>query len=66
MIVPKPDRPPNRIREALPDEERLTEDEMARRKLGPRGVPSAPDTATMTRQSGKNVPKRGAFDGHTQ
>jgi hypothetical protein len=29
MIVPKPDRPPNRIREALPDEERLTEDEMA-------------------------------------
>jgi len=66
MIVPKPDRPPNRIREAIPDEERLTEDEMARRKLGPRGVPGAPDTATMTRQSAKNVPKSGAFDGHTQ
>ena len=66
MIVPKPDRPPSRIREALPDEERLTEDEMARRKLGPRGVPGAPDTATMTRQSEKNVPKRGAFDGHTE
>jgi hypothetical protein len=65
MIVPKPDRPPNRIREALPDEERLTEDEMARRKLGPRGVPGAPDTATMTRQSEKNVPKSGVFDGHT-
>ena len=66
MIVPKPDRPPNRIREALPDEERLAEDEMARRKLGPRGVPGAPDTATMTRQSAKNVPKSGTFDGHTQ
>ena len=65
MIVPRPDRPPNRIREALPDEERLTEDEMARRRLGPRGVPGAPDTATMTRQSEKNVPKSGAFDGHT-
>jgi hypothetical protein len=48
------------------EEERLTEDEMARRKLGPRGVPSAPDTATMTRQSAKNVPKSGAFDGHTE
>jgi hypothetical protein len=64
MMVPKPDRPPNS--EALPDEERLTEDEMARRKLGPRGVPGAPDTATMTRQSEKNVSKRGAFDGHTE
>ena len=40
--------------------------EMARRKLGPRGVPGASDTATMTRQSEKNVPKRGAFDGHTE
>jgi hypothetical protein len=48
------------------EQERLTEDEMARRKLGPRGVPGAPDTATMTRQSAKNVPKRGAFDGHTE
>jgi len=57
---------PNRIREVIRDEERLTEDEMARRKLGPRGVPSAPDTATMTRQSAKNVPKSGAFDGHTE
>ena len=66
-MTAKPDGPPNRIREATRDEERLTEDEMARRKLGPRGVPSAPDTAaTMTRQSAKNVPKRGAFDGHTE
>ena len=66
MMTAKADRPPNRIREAARDEERLTEDEMARRKLGPRGVPGAPDTATMTRQSVKNVPKRGAFDGHTE
>ena len=66
MIAAKPDGPPNRIRGATRDEERLTEDEMARRKLGPRGVPGAPDTATMTRQSAKNVPKRGAFDGDTE
>ena len=66
MMAAKADRPPNRIREAIRDEERLTEDEMARRKLGPRGVPGAPDTATMTRQSAKNVPNSGAFDGHTE
>jgi hypothetical protein len=66
MMTAKPDGPPNRIREATRDKERLTEDEMARRKLGPRGVPNAPDTATMTRQNAKNVPKRGAFDGHTE
>jgi len=65
-MAAKADGRPNRIREVIRDEERLTEDEMALRKLGPRGVPSAPDTATMTRQSAKNVPKRGAFDGHTE
>jgi len=43
----------------------LTEDEIARRKLGPRGVPGAPDTATMTPQYEKNLPKEGEFDGHT-
>jgi Bacterial protein of unknown function (DUF937) len=47
------------------EQERLTEDEMATVKLGPRGVPNEPGTATMTRQSEKNVPKRGAFDGST-
>jgi hypothetical protein len=47
------------------EEERLTEDEMARRKLGPRGVPNAPDTATMTSQAKKNLPECDAFDGHT-
>jgi spore coat protein CotH len=46
-------------------EERLTEDEIARRKLGPRGVPGGPDTAKMTPQQEKNIPKTGVFDGHT-
>ena len=47
------------------DEERLTEDEIARRKLGPRGVPGGPDTSKMTPQQKKNIPKTGEFDGHT-
>jgi hypothetical protein len=47
------------------EEERLTEDEIARRKLGPRGVPNEPDTATMTSQAKKNLPKSGTFDGST-
>jgi hypothetical protein len=47
------------------EDERLTEDEMARRKLGPRGVPGGPDTAKMTPQQAKNIPKTGDFDGHT-
>lgn len=47
------------------EEERLTEDEIARRKLGPRGVPGAKDTAEMTRQEEQQLPKSGEFDGHT-
>jgi hypothetical protein len=47
------------------DQERLTEDESARRILGPRGVPGEPDTAKMTPQQAKNIPKTGEFDGHT-
>ena len=50
---------------ATREEERLTEDEMARRKLGPRGVPGGEDTAKMTKQAEKNIPKTGHFDGHT-
>jgi hypothetical protein len=34
--------------------ERLTEDESARRKLGPRGVPGGQDFAKMTPQQEKN------------
>ena len=47
------------------EEDRLTEDEIARIKLGPRGVPGGQDTAKMTPQQEKNIPKTGAFDGHT-
>ena len=55
----------DKVRGATREEERLTEDEIARRRLGPRGVPGAPDTATMTPQYEKNLPKEGEFDGHT-
>ena len=48
----------------IPNEERLTEDEIARRKLGPRGVPGGEDLAKMTPQQEKNMPKEGEFDGH--
>jgi hypothetical protein len=47
------------------DENRPTEDDLARQKLGPRGVPGGPDTATMTPQREKKMPKSGDFDGHT-
>jgi hypothetical protein len=50
---------------AIREEERLTEDDIARRNLGPRGVPGAPDTAKMTPQQEKNIPRTGDFDGHT-
>ncbi len=46
------------------DEERLTEDEMARRKLGPKGIPGQEDSAKMTPQQKKNFLKEGEFDGH--
>src|SRR6478735_9015046 len=48
------------------EEDRQTEDEIARKRLGPRGVPGAPDTARMTPQEGKNIPMSGEFDGHTR
>lgn len=54
----------DKVRKAR-DEERLTEDEMARRKLGPRGIPGGKDTAEMTRQEEQQLPKSGEFDGHT-
>jgi hypothetical protein len=62
MMTKTSDKPSDKI--ATREEERLTEDEIARRKLGPRGVPGAPDTATMTPQYDKNLPKEGEFDGH--
>lgn len=54
-----------KLREATPEEERETEDQMARRKLGPRGVPGAADPAKMTPQQEKELPQAGDFDGHT-
>jgi hypothetical protein len=47
------------------EEDRLTEDEIARKKLGPRGVPGAPDPAKMTPQRKEETPESGEFDGHT-
>ena len=64
-MMTTPDQPSDKIREVPREEERLTEDEIARRKLGPRGVPGAPDTATITPQYRKNLPEVGEFDGHT-
>jgi hypothetical protein len=51
--------------EATREEDRPSEDEIARKKLGPQGVPGASDTAKMTPQAEKQLPKSGAFDGHT-
>jgi len=53
------------MKPAIREDERLTEDEIARRKLGPRGVPGGEDFAKMTPQQEKNIPKSGVFDGHT-
>jgi hypothetical protein len=39
---------------AIPEEERETEDQMARRELGPRGEPGKPDPARMTPQARKS------------
>lgn len=46
------------------EEDRLTEDEIARRKLGPRGVPGEPSPVVLTPQREKKLPKAGDFDGH--
>jgi hypothetical protein len=47
------------------DEERPTEDTLAREKLGPRGIPNGPGAPQMPPQQKKNVPESGEFDGHT-
>ncbi len=56
---------PWKIRRAIREEERQTEDQMARRELGPRGVPGGADTAVMTSQREGKTPRSGEFDGHT-
>jgi len=47
------------------DDKRPTEDELARDKLGPQGVPKKPDQGKMTPQQEEQTPKSGEFDGHT-
>ncbi len=47
------------------EDERPTEDDLARRELGPRGIPGGEDKAKMTPQREKKTPKPGKFDGHT-
>ena len=54
-----------KIRQEIPEEDRETEDQMARRKLGPRGVPGGADNTAATPQREKELPLSGEFDGHT-
>jgi hypothetical protein len=47
------------------EDDRPSEDDIARKKLGPRGIPGEPSPAKMTPQREKKTPKSGEFDGHT-
>jgi hypothetical protein len=47
------------------EDDRPTEDDLVREKLGPRGIPGQPDPPRMTPQQKKNMPEVGEFDGHT-
>ncbi len=58
-------RSEQKMKSGTREEDRLTEDEIARKTLGPRGVQGARDPAKMTPQEEKNIPKAGDFDGHT-
>ena len=49
----------------IPEEDRPTEDDIAREKLGPRGVATPANAPKMTPQREKKTPKSGKFDGHT-
>jgi hypothetical protein len=53
------------MKPATREDERQTEDETARRNLGPSGVAGDEDTAKMTPQQAKNISTTGEFDGHT-
>jgi hypothetical protein len=52
-------------RQGIREEDRQTEDDKARKELGPRGVPEDNDSAKLTPQRKKKTPKSGSFDGHT-
>jgi hypothetical protein len=62
---PNHDRRRHKMKPGIGAEERPAEDEIARRRLGPRGVPGGQDFAKMTPQEEKNIPKKGVCDGHT-
>lgn len=47
------------------EEDRPTEDDIAREKLGPRGEPGKASPTKMTPDREKKTPKSGDFDGHT-
>jgi len=48
------------------EQDRPTEDDIAREKLGPRGIPGVPGpTKVPPPQQEKEMPKSGDFDGHT-
>jgi hypothetical protein len=47
------------------EDERPTEDDLAKEKLGPRGVPGEPQQQKLPRQQQENITRRGKFDGHT-
>lgn len=47
------------------EKERLSEDDEARRRLGPQGVPGKADQRKMTPDAEKQTPRSGEFDGHT-
>jgi hypothetical protein len=49
----------------ISEDDRPTEDDIAREKLGPRGVPGEASPSKMTPQREKKTPKSGDFDGHT-
>ncbi len=46
------------------DKERPTEDDLARERLGPQGVPGQSDKGKMPPQRERQTPKSGEFDGH--
>jgi hypothetical protein len=46
------------------EQERKTEDDVARERLGPQGVPGQPDQRRMTKKEKEQIPKSGEFDGH--
>ena len=49
----------------MTDNERPTEDNIAREKLGPQGVPGKPDVhQKRSKKEDEQIPKNGEFDGH--